>query len=230
MSDPSRRKSIPANTLTHVIVSSRRRCCVCYGLNRSVILSQGQVAHLDHNSSNNNIDNLAFLCLMHHDSYDSSSSQSKNFTSHEVKCFRTELINALERAFAAPSTFGVATEPAGTGTVVDGQYIRVDDISYSSAEIIISRIAGKHNEYHISGFALWGRTWSSAPNIGDFDHVMVFDHGRFDYVNSRVHNPLRPYRIVLTLSNGLLRVDEENSLGQYGLNVSFDGNYRKNLL
>ena len=37
--------------------------------------------------NNNQADNLAFLCLEHHDSYDSSTSQSKGFISREVKYY-----------------------------------------------------------------------------------------------------------------------------------------------
>jgi len=48
-------------------------------------VKQGQIAHLDQDASNNNVSNLAFLCLEHHDQYDSQTSQSKGFTESEVK-------------------------------------------------------------------------------------------------------------------------------------------------
>jgi hypothetical protein len=64
---------------------------VCYGLNRDKTIRPGQIAHLDSNPSNNDEDNLVFLCLEHHDQYDSRTSQSKGLTESEVRHFRMEL-------------------------------------------------------------------------------------------------------------------------------------------
>jgi len=54
-------------------------------------LKQGQIAHLDHDNTNDDLDNLAFLCFSHHDQYDSTTSQSKGLREGEVKKFREEL-------------------------------------------------------------------------------------------------------------------------------------------
>lgn len=56
-------------------------------------MKSGQIAHLDGDSSNNTSDNLAFLCLVHHDQYDSKTNQSKNLTITEVKTYRAGLYN-----------------------------------------------------------------------------------------------------------------------------------------
>jgi hypothetical protein len=77
--------------MTAVLLRSRRRCCVCHGLNDDLTIKQGQIAHLDHNPSNNDEDNLVFLCLDHHDQYDSRTSQSKGLTEAEVRHFRMQL-------------------------------------------------------------------------------------------------------------------------------------------
>lgn len=84
------RKKIPDNIQKEVLVTSRRRCCICYGLNRDISIKKGQIAHLD-GDNNNKFDNLAFLCFDHHDEYDGKTSQSKNFTIKEVKKYRAEL-------------------------------------------------------------------------------------------------------------------------------------------
>jgi hypothetical protein len=65
------RQTIPQTTETQLLLNCRRRCCICYGLKRDSRIKQGQIAHLDHNRSNYDINNLAFLCLTHHDIYDS---------------------------------------------------------------------------------------------------------------------------------------------------------------
>lgn len=65
-------------------------------------MKQGQIAHIDHNPANRKYQNLVFLCLPHHDQYDSTTSQSKNFTAGEVRKYRTELDNHLRSEKAVP--------------------------------------------------------------------------------------------------------------------------------
>lgn len=85
------RKPIPEEIQDRVLLLSRRRCCICFGLHGDLTVKQGQIAHLDHDNTNDNLDNLAFLCLHHHDEYDSTTSQSKGLREGEVKKFRDEL-------------------------------------------------------------------------------------------------------------------------------------------
>jgi hypothetical protein len=87
----ARRKRVTDAVQAEVLVKSRRRCCVCYGLNRDTTTKQGQIAHLDKNRANNEESNLAFLCLPHHDQFDSNTSQSKNLTAKEITRYRNEL-------------------------------------------------------------------------------------------------------------------------------------------
>ena len=91
----AKRKKIPRVTETTVLVKSRRRCCLCYCLEFDLDQKEGQIAHLDGNASNPAFDNLAFLCLRHHDQYDSRTSQSKGLMGDEVKYYRTLLYRNL---------------------------------------------------------------------------------------------------------------------------------------
>lgn len=86
-----KRASIPPSVQAQVLVECRRRCCVCSGLNQDLDAKKGQIAHLDGDRSNKAKDNLAFLCLPHHDEYDSTTSVSKNLTPAEVKAYRAQL-------------------------------------------------------------------------------------------------------------------------------------------
>jgi hypothetical protein len=70
-------------------------------LNRDWIEKSGQIAHIDRDPSNSVSDNLAFLCLPHHDRYDGRTSQSKGFTPDEVKVYRSELYSFLEQEWQA---------------------------------------------------------------------------------------------------------------------------------
>jgi hypothetical protein len=86
------RKKIPGDLIADVTSACRRRCCFCFVLDNDDKEKRGQIAHLDHDPSNNARDNLAFLCLHHHDDYDSPRSQSKGLTIIEAKRYRAELL------------------------------------------------------------------------------------------------------------------------------------------
>jgi hypothetical protein len=91
----------PSKGVEHEICRrSGRRCCLCFGLYGDLGVKKGQIAHLDRNSGNSSIDNLAFLCLEHHDEYDTITRQSKGFTIQEVKSYREDLYRAIERLHA----------------------------------------------------------------------------------------------------------------------------------
>ncbi len=91
---------VPGDIQDQVVLLSRRRCCVCFGLHGNVEVKAGQIAHLDHDNTNFVLDNLAFLCLEHHDEYDSKTSQSKGFRENEVKQFRKELYENVGAALS----------------------------------------------------------------------------------------------------------------------------------
>jgi len=76
---------------TKILVSSLRRCCICFSLNQDFSVKKGQIAHLDKNPANSSFDNLVFLCFDHHDEYDSTTRQSKGFHINEVKEYRSRL-------------------------------------------------------------------------------------------------------------------------------------------
>ena len=96
------RPSIPLPTERAVLIKSRRRRCLCFWLEGIDEVQRGQIAHLDHNRTNNNEDNLCFLCTKeHHDDYDSGRSQSKGLQKGEVKHYRNELYKEMELRFYA---------------------------------------------------------------------------------------------------------------------------------
>ena len=94
------RIAVPSDIQDQVILLARRRCCVCFGLCGDVDVKAGQIAHVDHNHNNNEPDNLAFLCLDHHDQYDSKTSQSKGLRENEIRRYRTELYTNVSAALS----------------------------------------------------------------------------------------------------------------------------------
>lgn len=91
----SQRKNTPKDIEADVLERSGRRCCVCLALNSDVVEKRGQIAHLDGDPSNSEFENLCFLCLAHHDDYDTKRSQSKGLTITEVKRYRTTLYDTV---------------------------------------------------------------------------------------------------------------------------------------
>src|SRR5713101_8317200 len=89
------RAPVPGKNQDQVLLLSRRRCCICFGLDGDLGKKRGQIAHLDRNNINYDLDNLAFLCLPHHDEYDGKTSQSKGLRESEVKQFRKELYDRI---------------------------------------------------------------------------------------------------------------------------------------
>jgi hypothetical protein len=87
----AKRVRVNKPTETEVLINSRRRCCICFGLERDEEIKRGQIAHLDGDSSNNDPDNLAFLCFNHDDELDRKTSKSKRLTIEEVRAYRDEL-------------------------------------------------------------------------------------------------------------------------------------------
>lgn len=95
------RKPLPEAIETQILVSSRRRCCLCFHLDGDLSQKPGQIAHVDRDRSNHAESNLAFLCLPHHDQYDSRTSQSKGITKAELLHAKAELLKHIENTFSS---------------------------------------------------------------------------------------------------------------------------------
>src|SRR5215470_10961615 len=96
------RKPIHPETETRVLLSSRRRCVFCFGLHGDTQeKQQGQIAHVDQDASHADFENLVFLCMNHHDRYDSKTRQSKGLTQKELLAYRTLLYTYIEQTFVA---------------------------------------------------------------------------------------------------------------------------------
>lgn len=85
------RKSIPSVVQADVVIKSKRRCALCFGLDGNTSEKPGQIAHINGDHSDSRFGNLVWLCLEHHDKFDSKTSQTKNYTPIEVKKYRDSL-------------------------------------------------------------------------------------------------------------------------------------------
>jgi len=196
-----------------VLVLSRRRCCVCFALNRDTTLKRGQIAHLNHNSGNSDLGNLVYLCLEHHNEYDSRTSQAKGLTLNELRQFRIELHEALERAWNAPVRFGeielAAADP------LSGRFVRKGEFDF--AELQLEKLGP--NRVRVSGVALWG-IHRESPSNG----VLEFEVNVTGKVATFVDDmPDGEYRLQLTFLNEALVAHESRVAGYFGHNVTFAG-------
>lgn len=221
------RRAISDEVVTGVLLSSRRRCCVCFGLNRDLSLKAGQIAHLDQNNANNAEDNLAFLCLTHHDEFDNKTSQRKGLTKGEVKAYRSELYGQLSQVLTMPVHFGELTLPKADPYA--GVWIRVGDESVESAEVTLTPISDGIDgaaRYAVTGFALWGRHREHGPNMGDFTFVGSMNNGTIEHHEARSWDEAT-YTMTMRFNGDGLEIDEKEWLGRYGMNVHFMGKYRR---
>lgn len=81
---------------TAVLTNSRRRYCLCVYLNGDTEEKSGQIAHINRDRADSRHENLAWLCLEHHNEYDSRQSQSKGFTPNELIHYRDLLHGDLK--------------------------------------------------------------------------------------------------------------------------------------
>jgi hypothetical protein len=102
----------PARSDTEgLLISCGRRCCICFGLYNDFSVKRGQIAHLDQDPANSDPDNLAFLCLPHHDEYDSVPSVTRRLTIEEVKAYRQALHAAVEELRSSRGQPGPESQP-----------------------------------------------------------------------------------------------------------------------
>ena len=93
------RVPVPEQLQARLKYNCRNRCAICAIMDGDFSEKQGQIAHIDHNHANSlDYGNLVWLCLAHHDKYDSTTSQSKNYRPLEVLMYKKQ----LEAYYASP--------------------------------------------------------------------------------------------------------------------------------
>lgn len=208
-----KRLPIPSATEAQVLLASRRRCAICFGLYRDASLKRGQIAHLDRDRTNHASPNLAFLCFDHHDQFDSSTSQSKNLTVAEVRTFRDELLRAIEQAWKAPASFDAKL----VSPEIPGRYIWSDELA--TAELQVSMVSPPRAR--VEGFATWGLPERGA-HTGELSFEADLTAGTLVYADWQAQ-----YSLLLRFSPGLLIASESGGPGYLGLNVTFGGMYSR---
>jgi hypothetical protein len=89
------RTSIPDSTRDLVLLRCKRQCCMCFYLRGIREPAEGQIAHLDGDRTNADIDNLVFLCLACHTRYDTTSNRVQGYSPAEVRHYRHQLCRVV---------------------------------------------------------------------------------------------------------------------------------------
>jgi len=103
---------------------------------------------------------------------------------------------------------------------VSGKYVREKDNERSKLEI--TQLPG--GKVHVDGISLYGTSRESGPNIGELDFVSSLHNGCITY-NEKIGKNY--YKIKITLKDNVLIVMENGVVGNFGMNVSFAGEYHK---
>lgn len=103
-----------------VVTACRRRCCLCVFISKVEEEKRGQIAHLNKDASDSKFENLVYLCLEHHDLYDSRTSQSKGYTEIEVRHYRDELHKRYPKSEALEDKALKPTEAVQERSTVSG--------------------------------------------------------------------------------------------------------------
>lgn len=114
----ARRKAVRGPLGDSIAIYSRRRCCLCFAHHGDFGEKAGQIAHIDRDNRNRSPENLAYLCLDHHNRYDSGPSQAKGLTPGELRACKDALEEEVRRRLprvAAPEIPAVAARPSKTG-------------------------------------------------------------------------------------------------------------------
>lgn len=202
---------------TDLLNKCRRRCCMCYSLDRDNRQKNGRIVYLDSNTKNDSIDNLAYLCLDHHNAFESRMSQSKNYTSGELFSYKTELERYIFTEWNKPILSSEIEVD-----VFSGKYSHSRD--NASADIEIKYIGG--NILQIQGMALWGTNSDGGPNIGILDCVAELK-GTKAIFRDKYHDD--EYVLELTFLGSKISVTDNYIMGYYGNGVSFNGEYNKEI-
>lgn len=96
------RKRIPDPVQNELFAASMRICALCFGLKNDATEKRGQIAHLNKDNTQTRLDDLVWLCMEHHDLYDSTTRQTKNYTVSEVRSYRSKLYKHVNNLRTKP--------------------------------------------------------------------------------------------------------------------------------
>ena len=104
---------------------------------------------------------------------------------------------------------------------VTGTYIKKTENESANLEVkLISQ-----NKVHVKGTAFWGTNRDTGPNIGELDFRATMKNGRVEYFEKK--GKKQYYKLELIFTPKGITAKEEGVSGNFGMNVTFAGEYKK---
>lgn len=104
---------------------------------------------------------------------------------------------------------------------VTGHYIRTGQ--GDSAELRITPSMAVTDRYHVEGMAMWGESREFGPNIGVLEFSADLEGNTITHSDDEESG----HEIVLIFHGDALIIKEKNWVGRYGMNVTFEGTYKR---
>lgn len=152
-------------------------------------------------------------------------------TCKDTKCLKVRyderiaaLNNSIIDAGTTQHTNGMRTSENKAELIpkdVSGKYLRETDNENSELEIRLLH-GGK---VRVIGTSFYGTKREYGPNIGELDFVSTINNGHVKY--SEIIGKGDYYELELTFKERSLSAKEKGHSGNFGLNVTFAGEYRK---
>ena len=111
------RKRFSKQVESAVLMASRRRCALCFGIDGDTTEKDGQIAHVQ-DPADSSLENAAWLCSRHHARYDAKSRQTKGYTPAELREYRTQLVQYVSQPTAWPDLAAHVKTPRGPGVAL----------------------------------------------------------------------------------------------------------------
>lgn len=184
--------------------NSLRRCALCFDYKFDFNFKKGQIAHIDHNRSNNKPSNLVFLCLEHHDEYDSSTSQSKGWTQEElkrskknldafIKKHREEILPGIMSSTTSKPTVNKKIIIKEKRHIISPEIYNLRIPIYHAYRDLVRKVVGHAKIDMDDLFDFANKTHEALflydENIADFLSLVFAKGGRFRYLNKIIESP-----------------------------------------
>lgn len=215
------RQNFSQSVETEILILCRRRCALCFGLSDDAAEKDGQIAHIDRNSANNEKENAAFLCLAHHNKYDSKPSQSKQIKPEELREYQKRLYEylAMSGRLSVQQLRVRKQHPTQTKTAVTidvyERRIPVYQMTVRFLQAVLQDLRPDLQE-----ILTFGRETDEA--------IFLFDDAVSDYLSELVKKALRLRAVSLTLNKEWTQqlAEEETALAAW-FGAQFDETRKK---
>lgn len=171
------RTKIPTEIATEILFLSDRTCCVCNIRGKNI-----QIHHIDENPSNNNIDNLAVLCLECHNDTMTKGGFGRKLDANQVIKYRTEWLERVQKRKEKADE--IASIQSVTGSTENLVVENVEDDEFKDYKVydnpnILAEYLTKINIIKKAQLQIAQRKWdsgiTSTMNQGSYDMVDFYE-------------------------------------------------------